>query len=189
VQQVVNHFAEALHYIDQSGERFKSFQPGAGPWGEPQLVRRAIAYLRCAHPEAYGTAQTKREPDVLIPGRWALEFKIVRPYGDNGKEAEHWSQNLLHPYVGNVSSLGDAMKLLAATRTERNGLIVFAFEHASPSISLEVLVRSFELVAREVLAIPLGVRRSARLEGLVHPVHQCATVYGWELDRVTLPCR
>lgn len=42
-------------------------------------------------------------PDVLVPNRWALEFKIVRPFGDNGIEAERWSQNLLHPYPGNVS--------------------------------------------------------------------------------------
>src|SRR6058998_405930 len=33
------------------------------------------------------------------------------PFGDNGKEAENWSVNLLHPYEGNVSTIGDCCKL------------------------------------------------------------------------------
>ena len=83
-----------------------------GPYGEPQVLKQLVKYLSKSYPEFYKDAKTKREPDVLIPGRWALEFKIVRPFGDNGKEAEHWSQNLIHPYEGNVSSIGDAIKLL-----------------------------------------------------------------------------
>jgi len=46
----------------------------------------------------------------------ALEFKIARPFGDNGKEAENWSVNLPHPYAGNVSVIGDCLKLLARRR-------------------------------------------------------------------------
>ncbi len=33
---------------------------------------------------------TKRSPDLLIPGEWAIEVKIARPYGDNDREAENW---------------------------------------------------------------------------------------------------
>jgi len=47
----------------------------------------------------------------LIKGLWVIEVKIARPFGDNGKEAEAWSVNLLHPYAGNTSIIGDCLKL------------------------------------------------------------------------------
>lgn len=179
---LVQDFAEALRAIDSSGIAFKSFRPGVGPYGEPQVVRAAVAHLQELRPQHYGTARTKRIPDVLIPGKWALEFKIVRPFGDNGAEAEHWSQNLLHPYPGNVSALADALKLMNSGLTERKGLLVFAYEHARPVIDTAVLVHAFELVGREVLRIRLGPRHESIVDGLVHPVHQRVRVFGWELQ-------
>lgn len=123
----------------------------------------------------------KREPDVLIPGRWALEFKIVRPFGDNGKPAEHWSENLLHPYIGNVSLLGDCLKLLGSDRKERKGVVAFTYEHCEPKVDLDILVRSFEILAKDVLRVRLGRRCSAFLPDLIHPEHRQGMVYGWEV--------
>ena len=106
--QVVNDVAEALTALDGCGVRFKQFQPGEGPYGEPQLVGAVARHLNSL-PAYRGAARTKRIPDLLVPGEWALEFKIARPFGDNGKEAENWSVNLLHPYAGNVSVIGEAL--------------------------------------------------------------------------------
>lgn len=179
--RLVNHFAEALRWIDESRVPFKELRPGVGPYGEPQVVRRCLEYLRDRYPEEYSGAKTKRNPDVLIPGRWALEFKIVRPYGDNGREAEHWSQNLLHPYPGNVSSIGDIISLLSLERSEKKGVVVFTYEHDPPRTPVGVMVDCFEALARDVLRLPLGPRHAAELANLVHPVHQKATVYGWQI--------
>ncbi len=182
MQQLVRDFAQALKWIDSSGKAFKHFRPGVGPYGEPQVLKKATNYLRENWPDRYEDARTKRYPDVLIPGRWALEFKIIRPYGDNGAPAENWSQNLLHPYEGNVSSLGDALKLLRSKLEEKKGIIVFAYEHRPAQVDLNVLIESFELLALKILKIPLGTRHTAELDDLVHPIHQQATVYGWELN-------
>jgi len=96
--------------IDLTAPAFKSFQPGVGPYGEPQLVKLIAAFLNGL--SAYeGNPKSKRTPDLLVEGLWALEFKIARPSGDNGREAENWSVNLLHPYDGNVSVFGDCLKL------------------------------------------------------------------------------
>lgn len=181
METLVKRFAEAVEWIDRSGGPFKAFRPGVGPYGEPQLVRKAIAYLRERHPGEFGGAVTKREPDVLIPGHWALEFKVVRPFGDNGDRAEHWSQNLLHPYDDNTSALGDCLKLQRLPLAVHKGVVVFAYSHSPPKIDLEPLVRAFELVAAEVLGIKLGARCGAAISGLIHPVHQQAIVYGWEV--------
>lgn len=182
MQQLVQDFAEALKWIDSSRVPFKNFQPGVGPYGEPQVVKKTLTYLLDTYPDRYAGAKTKRDPDIIIPGRWAIEIKIVRPYGDNGEIAEHWSQNLLHPYEGNVSAIGDALKLIQSNARERKGVLVFTYEHTPPTIDLSVLIECFELMAQQVLRIPLGTRYSAQLTDLVHPVHQQGTVYGWELN-------
>ena len=181
MQILVDRISDALGSIDSSRIPFKSFQPGVGPYGEPQLVKGVAEYLARAYPDEFADVKTKRNPDLLVPGKWALEFKIVRPFGDNGKEAEHWSQNLLHPYQGNVSSLGDIMSLMTLGGSERKGVIVITYEHDPPIIDLRVIVNSFEQLAFQVLELPIGDRHVAMLTGLVHPVHQQANVYGWEV--------
>jgi len=182
MHKLVDQFAEALRWIDDSGVPFKNFQPGVGPYGEPQVVGKSLEYLKEKYRTDFQGAKTKRNPDVLIPNRWSLEFKIVRPFGDNGKEAEHWSQNLLHPYEGNVSSIGDIISLLALDGVEQRGIMVFTYEHDPPVIDLSVIVDCFEHLAIEVLHLPLGQRHVARLNNLIHPVHQRARVYGWEVE-------
>jgi len=109
--EIINDVADELVAIDSSRAPFKQFQPGVGPYGEPQLIRELSK--RLSERSAYtGRVVTKRTPDLLIQGEWAIEFKIARPFGDNGKPAENWSVNLLHPYSGNVSLIGDCLKLV-----------------------------------------------------------------------------
>jgi hypothetical protein len=181
MEQIVNHIAEGLKWIDNSGIPFRKYQPGVGPYGEPQVIRKVLQYLKTNYPNIYSNAKTKRVPDLLIPNQWALEFKIIRPFGDNGKEAEHWSQNLLHPYEGNVSSIGDAIKLRKSELIERKGIIAITYEHDPPKIQVQVLVDCFEYISRNIVYISLGNRYTKTISNLIHPVHQQCTVYGWEL--------
>lgn len=178
---LISHIAEGLKWIDGTGVPHSNYKPGVGPYGEPQMVKKIVEFLNRNHPDIYANAISKRVPDVLIPNKWALEFKIVRPFGDNGKEAEHWSQNLIHPYEGNVSSIGDAIKLLKTEFDERKGIIVIAYEHTPPKIEVEILVNCFELIARKIVGLSLGERNMVKISNLIHPVHQQCKVYGWEV--------
>lgn len=175
----VKRFAEALRQVDASGQAHKLFGPGIGPYGEADAIRAALPIL-LGDPLCAG-ARTKRQPDLLIPGRWALEFKVIRPYGDNGKLAEHWSENILHPYPGNTSALGDCLKLIGSDFAERRAVVVFGFEHSSVQTPLDPAIKSFELIARQILGISLSHREETRVTGLIHPVHQVLRVFGWEV--------
>jgi len=124
---------------------------------------------------------TKRTPDLLIKDCWCLEFKIVRPFGDNGTLAEDWSVNLLHPYAGIVSAIGDCLKLLDLGGRERKAVCAIGFEHTPPMVSLDPLFLSFEVLAREVVRLKLSERVQASRQGLVHPVHQQLRVAAWEV--------
>jgi hypothetical protein len=180
LKEVVFDIADALVRIDGSGEPFRAFQAGVGPYGEPQLIRR-IATQFNELPKYRGTVRTKRTPDLLIPNKWAIEFKITRPYGDNGKEAENWSVNHLHPYPGSVSTVGDSYKLADLQVPERRAIAVIGYEHAPAKIDLTPLIESFEAIAKHVAHIRLSSRVEARRENLVHPVHQSLRIFAWEV--------
>ena len=177
---VLRDILEALIVVDSSRQPFKAFQPGVGPYGEPQLLKLIADHLNQL-PHYANRVVTRRAPDLLIPGEWALEFKITRPFGDNGNEAEDWSFNLTHPYPGNVSSIGDCFKLLERDEDERRGIVVIGYEHCPAKIDLTPLIESFEAIALSVARISLSTRVEYRHELLVHPVRQVVRLFAWEV--------
>jgi hypothetical protein len=172
--------ADAVSTVDASRVPFKAFQPGVGPYGEPQLVRLIANFINEKRPDG-PQAVTKRVPDLLLPGEWALEFKLARPFGDNGKQAENWSVNLLHPYEGNVSAIGDCYKLSSLKIAERKAVVVIGYEHTSAMIDLEPLFKGFEVLADLVNGFRLGPRSQIACDSLIHPVHQRARIAIWEV--------
>jgi hypothetical protein len=180
LEEAVTAIADAIVQVDRSRVPFRGFQPGVGPYGEPQLVKLIAVYLNGISGLS-GTVSTKRTPDLLIRHHWAMEIKIVRPFGDNGREAEDWSVNLLHPYPGNVSSIGDCWKLEPLQCAERKAAVVIGYEHTPPKINLTPLVECFETIAKNVAHIQLSDRVEVRRGGLVHPVHQAVRVLAWEI--------
>jgi hypothetical protein len=187
LETVIGDIADILKGIDSSRVRFKSsrppykeFQPGIGPCPEPQLVKLIAEGLNRI-PRYGGVARTRRTPDLLIEKHWAIEIKIARPFGDNGKLAENWSVNLLHPYPGNTSLLGDCLKLTELSCSEQKAVIAVGYEHDPAQVSLEPLLKAFEVVAATVLNNKLGPRTEAIRDGLVHPIHQRLGIVGWEV--------
>lgn len=88
---------------------------------------------------------------------------------------------LLHPYRGNVSTIGDCLKLAESTCIERKAVVVIGYEHNPAKIDLTPLIEAFEVVAKEVALIKLSSRFECRRQDLVHPVHRCCPVFGWEV--------
>lgn len=182
LSELIADFADGLEAVDNSRVPHKGFQPGIGPYGEAQAVSAALKELKQQKPERYMKAVAKRLPDVLVPGEWALELKIVRPFGDNGKLAEHWSENVLHPYSGNTSSLGDCLKLLECGLPEKKAVVILGYEHCPAQICLEPAIASFEVLAKTIMKVKLSSRVEELRRNLVHPVHQQLRVYGFEVQ-------
>ena len=186
---LIHVIAAAIRHVDSSAIPYKSskppyreYSPGVGPYSETSLCQQIVNFMNSSSNHDFHGAVTKRTPDVLIPSRWAIELKIARPFGDNGKEAEHWSQNLLHPYPGNTSSVSDGMKLSLYSGPESRAIIVVGYEHAPARISLDPLVNSFELIATQIASLRIGPRQHATVDGLIHPHHQVSSIWGWMID-------
>lgn len=196
LSDIVSDFADAFKAVDQTrpqgASRTRTYRPGVGPLTEADAIKRALRYLQTeVQYPGYQDASPKRYPnsrqqcDLVIPGEWALEFKLLWPFGDNGREAEHWSENVLHPYPGNISAIGDCIKLIESRFDERKAIIVFGYEHAPPKIEISTAINSFEVIARQVVKISLGEQHFAEFGPLVHPVHQQGKLFAWEVLGLT----
>jgi len=177
--EIIKIIADSLKEFDLESPVHKAFRPGIGPFGEPQIVKVIANKLS----NKGLSAKTMRTPDLDIKNQWAIEFKIVRPFGDNGKEAENWSVNMLHPYAGNTSLIGDAIKLANLVTYPNKGLFVIGFEHNPPKIRLDPLLDSFEVIASQVMGIRLYGRIEEKRDGLVHSEHQVLRCVGWQLKQ------
>lgn len=178
LSSIVRDIADCLQELDASHPIHKSFRPGIGPFGEPQLVKAISTRLQ---DKGY-LSRTRQKPDLELGNNdWAIEFKIVRPYGDNGLEAENWSVNLLHPYPGNTSSIGDAIKLQSMHSFHRKAVFVIGYEHDPVKISLDPLIASFEKIVVDVIGVRLECRVEETRKPLVHPEHQVVRCFAWEI--------
>jgi len=106
---LVTDFAGALREVDAANPVGSSgrFKPGCGPLTESEVTGLILQWLRARNPIYDGAAAMRypngrTECDFVLPGKWAVEVKLARPFGDNGKPAERWSENLLYPYPGNT---------------------------------------------------------------------------------------
>lgn len=149
-------------------------------------MRLAAEHLAKADPAYAGIASGRYpgsplECDLVIPGQWALEVKMARPFSDDHKQSHHWSENLLHPYADKTSAVGDALKLQSLDAALSKAVVIYGFEHATPRVSLEPAVRAFELIATQVVGVRLGKRIEEVREALQHPAHAVVRVYGWEV--------
>jgi len=189
--QIVKHLADALKAVDSTNPREGNFKPGIGPHKEDNARDFALHYLRnhqdsetANYFEKAGSVQYpgRREMcDLVIPNQWAIELKLLRPFGDNDNEAEHWSNKIIHPYYGNKSAVGDVLKLSDSEFNTRKAIVLFAYEHNVPRIDLEFTLKTFENICTQLHQINLGTRITEERRDLVHPTFSVLKVIGWEI--------
>jgi hypothetical protein len=190
LQQIVADLARGLKAADTEGPEYRSYQPGIGPHAEGAALRLALEQMKETAPGRYGEArleasypeESRKSCDLLVPGEWAVEAKLARPFRDNGDESPHWIEGVLYPYDDNKGMVGDCLKLRRSAFKERKALVAIGYEHDPPEIEVETAMDAFELVAEKVQAIDLGPRRVSSVEDLIHPVHERLDVYGWEVS-------
>jgi hypothetical protein len=100
LDDIVSDFADAFKAVDetrpQGASRTRTYRPGIGPLTEADTVNQALRHLKeSKRSSGYRDASLTRYPnsrqqcDLVNPHEWAIEFKLLRPFGNNGSEAEH----------------------------------------------------------------------------------------------------
>ena len=192
LQEIVEQFAAAMTTADSrhptavSPRSGRVYRPGIGPHPEDRAVDLVMAELSAMRPQWNGQLRvcypgSKQTCDWFLgsPPEWAIEIKMARPNGDNGKPDDTAIKDILSPYASDRSAIADTIKLAESTLACRLAILIYGFDDVRRL--LESIISAFETLARA--RVRLGARCDASLGELVHPVHRTGRVYAWEIVR------
>lgn len=196
LHRLVHDFALAMTAVDSRRPQWVSqrsgriYSAGIGPHAENAAVALTLAELR-GRPEYAElpsgqflpyVSSPRRKCDVWFgdPPAWAIEVKMARFKGDNGKPDDTSLKDLLSPYEADRSALTDCVKLARDSLAERKALVIYGFDY--PERPLDPAIDALELLAGQ--RVQLSRRELAPLGPLVHPVHSIGRVFGWEVAGV-----
>lgn len=193
LSQLVQDFSAAIKIVDLrrpqavSRRSRKSYQPGIGPFAEDQAVKMIAEEMSQRDPTRYRSIRTgvrypesMQKCDLVIgaPPEWAIEVKMARFSGDNGKPDDTAIKDILSPFPCDRSAVIDCEKLAASGFACQKAIILYGFD--DPQRSLHVAIAAFEQLASTRCRI--SDRVTAIFEHLVHPVHASGSVFGWEVS-------
>lgn len=175
--------ADALRPV-QVSRTGRVYKAGIGPFSEDAAVRMAVksnpvlagALTQVPYP---GSRQTCDLQIATTQGDWAIEVKMARFRGDNGKPDDTAIKDILSPWPTDRSALTDCSKLVQSKFASRLAIIIYGFDDRDRP--LDSAIEAFECLAGSKIA--LGARQQAALTHLVHPVHRSGMVFGWEIMR------
>lgn len=168
------------------------YQVGLGPHTEANTVSLVLGEMEEDNPGRYGDAWrtgvpygtgSRQKCDVCLgpdpDSEWAIEVKMIRMLGDDGKPNDNLPTHILSPYSRHRSALTDCTKLVESDLNGRTAILMYGYD--SVDWPLEPLIAAFELLASKV--VRLGDRIEQSFTGLMHPIHQEGSVVAWEIER------
>jgi len=177
--------ADRLRPIALNGRTGVPFQPGIGPHTESQTIRLALDAVaedrrfEVEREVPYPNAKRARCDLVITsPEVWAIEVKMLRLMGDNGRPNDNMLMHILSPYPVHRSALTDFVKLLDSGLPGRKAIMVFGYDYES--LPMDPAIEALELLASR--RVHLVDRAVASFEGLVHLVHKSGRVFAWEIS-------
>ncbi len=187
--RLVAGFAEAIAAVDDRCPPYVSrtgrqYQLGIGPYSENPAMKLVCEELNarglgpCGQFLPYPNAP-RQKCDIWIgePVDWAIEVKMGRFRGDNGKPDDTGIKDLISPFQSDRSALADGVKLATSGFSCRRSVLVYGFDDVDRPLqdaldALDVLLRQRVLVDGP---------HSAALDGLRHPVFVSGGVTAWEI--------
>ncbi len=127
---------------------------------------------------------TRQACDVCLGGQepweWAIEVKMLRLIGDNGKLNDNMVMHILSPYPAHRSALTDCTKLQASQLGTNKAILIYGYDY--PGWLMDPVIEAFEALAKR--EVKLAARAVASFDGLIHPVHQRGRVFGWQVQQL-----
>ena len=144
LKSLVADVARAIKAIDAKGHSARSarsgkvYQPGIAPHGEEQVVSLVVNQLEL-EPQYTGLLRTgipypqggRKRCDLCVgpagDWEWAIEVKMLRMMGDNGKKNDQMVTKILSPYSQDHSALTDTEKLAHTSLGKRKAILIYGF--------------------------------------------------------------
>jgi hypothetical protein len=164
------------------------YQAGIGPHTEGQTIGLVMTELVALDTAYAAHALDVPYPEVLrqrcdwclgsaLSWDWAIEVKMLRLFGDNGKLNDNMLMHVLSPYPAHRSALTDCEKLARSAWPGSKAIVIFGYDYEG--WAMDPAIEAFETLASTRVA--LGDRHAASYAHLMHPVHQRGRVFAWEV--------
>jgi hypothetical protein len=142
--RLVEDFAVAIRHVDARGLQAvgartgRAYQPGIGPHSESEaikLVADELAALTVCmqHMPSTCLIASRQRCDWCLgsPPSWdcAIEAKLLRLFGDNGKINDNMLTHILSPYPAQRSAPTDCDKLVASGLRGRKAILIFGYDY------------------------------------------------------------
>ncbi len=197
LDQVIQDFATCLKRVDAkrpqalNARSKEPFQPGIGPHSEAEVVAMVADDMAQFAPSLYKGKLITNVPYPESPrqkcdlcilsgpmNEWAIEVKMLRFLGDNGKVNDNILMHILSPYPNHRSAVTDCEKLATSSIALKKSIMIYGFDH--DEWPLAPAIEAFESLA--CLRTRIGVRIVAEFNGLIHPIHDRGKVYAWQVE-------
>lgn len=176
---------DATKPVWRSARTGNAYQAGAGPLPETETVRQVAEELARRSPTLYGTyslgvpypssPRQRRDWVTGEPPALAIEVKMLRLMGNNGKPNDNMLMHILSPYAAHRSALTDTEKLVNSGFSSTCIVLIYGFDY--PSWPLDPAIDASERLAGNL--VTLSDRAEADFDGLVHPIHRAGRVFAW----------
>jgi hypothetical protein len=165
------------------------FQPGIGPHSEEDTVKLVMKELATSSTREYSQyacgvpypSLSRQKCDLCLGSApdwsWAIEVKMLRFLGDNGKDNDNILMHILSPYPQHRSALTDCLKLAGSAFRGNRAIMIYGYDQ--DGWPLDPAIDAFEVLARHQQS--LGERCVEVFSGLIHPVHTKGRVFAWQL--------
>lgn len=174
--------ADAKRPVHRSARSGRIYSPGLGPCDEALTIRLVMQELSIARANRYSHyvlgakyPKSSGKCDICIGAEWAVEVKMLRFLGDNGKVNDNILMHILSPYPAHRSALTDCDKLRNSHFGCRKAILIYGYEDTA--WPLEPAIGAFERLAQ----LARRNRVQKEVTGLIHQIHNRAVVFGWEL--------
>jgi hypothetical protein len=197
LEEIVKDFAICLKIADGKhpqaiNVRSKdAFKPGIGPHSESDTIELVVTELKLYKPNVYYDRVSTTVPypeasrqrcDLCFGSTplldWAIEVKMLRMLGDNGKLNDNILMHILSPYSTHRSALTDCIKLAGTKLAAKKAILIYGYDH--DDWPLVPAIDAFEVLARS--RVKLGPRAVADFQDLIHPIHKQGSVFAWEIN-------
>ncbi len=196
LKQIVEDFAKGIKKSDGlkpiaiNIRSKKPFRPGIGPHSEKQTITLVKEQLEEINPKIYERFcgegipypfDSKKQCDICFgyepDWEWAIEVKMLRFLGDNGKDNDNILMHILSPYSAHRSALTDCKKLINSGFNAKKGILIYGY--GSDRWPLEPAIETFEILASNI--VNLSNCEISEFNELTHPIHRSGKVFGWEI--------
>jgi hypothetical protein len=177
--------ADSAAPLPEPSRTGRQYAPGIGTHSEDATVTLVFAALESAgiqiphQREVPYPAIPRNKCDVVLLGepKWAIEIKMLRLLGDNGKPNGNMLMHILSPYPHDRSALTDCLKLLQSGFDSNLAILIYGFDY--PNLPLDPAIEAFERLAMGI--VQLSPRVSCQFESPTHSIQSKGRVFAWEI--------